>query len=61
MDKIKQDLESLMYSTTDEYECANTMEKIDLILNIIDSTNGGDDVCCRMAINKMKNIINEEE
>ena len=59
MDKIKQDLENLSYACMDDYECGNTMEKIDLILNIIDGTNGDHDICCRYAINKMKNIIRE--
>ena len=60
MDRIKRDLESLACAYIDDYECANTMEKIDLILNIIDGTNGDDDVCCRYAINKLKNIIRED-
>lgn len=45
----------------DEYECSNTMEKLDMILNIIDGANGSDDVCCRIAINELKQIIGEEE
>lgn len=61
MGKIKRDLENLVYACMDEYECSNTMEKLDMILNIIDGANGSDDVCCRIAINELKQIIGEEE
>lgn len=70
MDKIKNDLLSLwmrcdftdQWGDMDDPNIYNeSLDKIDEILNIIESTNVKDVQGCRIAIERMKNIIDDGE
>lgn len=61
MEKIRSDLELLYYSSDEGKNCTDTLDKLDQILNIIESTNEEIKYQCVIAMGMIKGIIREDD
>ena len=61
MEKIRSDLELLYYSSDEGKNCTGTLDKLDQILNIIETTNEEIKCQCVVAIQLIKGIVREED
>lgn len=66
MNRIKEDMERIWFGGAMDFEqdttsLEDTYDKLDTILNIIDSANVKDVRGCQLAIHSMKKLIAEED
>ena len=60
MEKIRSDLELLYYSSEESKDYADTFDKLDRILNVIESTNEKIKCQCVDAIQQINGILTED-